>query len=107
MHAQMHLHMRPDVQIYLIANKSDLHQEQEVTSVEGAHFARIMGWEFMSISAKSHSDVTRLFHRMTSEMLPKLLEEEKDSSVISSAISMIKSWYTSLRQVFFVYPWAI
>ncbi|XP_027533886.1 ras-related protein Rab-17 isoform X2 [Neopelma chrysocephalum] len=70
---------RPDeIVIALVGNKTDLAAEREVTTEEGAEFARTKGLLFMETSAKFNHQVNDIFMAIVEELLRQ--EKEKPSA---------------------------
>ncbi|NXG59023.1 RAB17 protein, partial [Hemiprocne comata] len=66
-----------EIVVALVANKTDLAAEREVTTEEGEEFARTKGLLFMETSAKSNHQVKDIFMAMAQELLRR--EQEKTS----------------------------
>ncbi|NWQ61845.1 RAB17 protein, partial [Neopipo cinnamomea] len=64
-----------EIVIALVGNKTDLAAEREVTTEEGAEFARTKGLLFMETSAKSNHQVNDIFMATVQELLRR--EKEK------------------------------
>ena len=54
--------------VMLVANKADMEDARDVTTVEGKEFARDCKLEFREISAKEQMDVQALFETMVERM---------------------------------------
>ncbi|XP_017684060.1 PREDICTED: ras-related protein Rab-17 isoform X2 [Lepidothrix coronata] len=67
-----------EIVIALVGNKTDLAAEREVTTEEGAEFARTNGLLFMETSAKSNHQVNDIFMAIVQELLRR--EKEKASA---------------------------
>ncbi|XP_032549390.1 ras-related protein Rab-17 isoform X1 [Chiroxiphia lanceolata] len=67
-----------EIVIALVGNKTDLAAEREVTTEEGAEFARTKGLLFMETSAKCNHQVNDIFMAIVQELLCR--EKEKASA---------------------------
>jgi GTPase SAR1 family protein len=57
-----------DLPIVIVGNKVDLDEEREVTTAEGAAYARLIGAQFVEVSAR-----TRVHIQKVSTSVPKVL----------------------------------
>lgn len=69
-----------NVMVVLVANKSDLYSEEEVSDSEGLLFAQSIGAMFKTTSARSNTGIDTLFERIGTKFIDPLydyLEEER------------------------------
>ena len=70
------MHASENVTKVLVANKSDLEEDREVSRAEGEELAASLGVRFFETSAKTGQNIEALFGFMAEEVKAKLDEEE-------------------------------
>ena len=74
------IHAPNDVQVILVANKSDLKEERKITTDQGIELAKNYGIPYFESSAKTGQNVDKLFEVMASNILKKISTNDNNKS---------------------------
>ncbi|XP_033637356.1 ras-related protein Rab-15-like [Asterias rubens] len=64
-------HAGPDVEMFLVGNKSDAEALRTVTEAEGVRFAKANGMDFIETSAHNSTNVNEAFMMLTKQVMKK------------------------------------
>ncbi|KAM9999676.1 hypothetical protein ACTFIZ_008127 [Dictyostelium cf. discoideum] len=88
------------VPIILIANKSDLDEERQVTYQEGENFANRFSMSFMEVSAKNKLNIDELFNQIAQHCVERRGDLLNMNKSIRNKNSIIKKFNQKLNNTF-------